>query len=228
MPGASLRFVSHWPVLETACFKFQWRFTCLSPPPGCPDLRRGRRPAPPACLSAGLVASQGKHEVPGVLRREGNGYVGVEIRSHRLELEVRRRQRLCGPPPGRCRVWTPPRGANGEPRRRPPVGPASRWVWLDHRCLKDSKTRSATDPATGHPEILWEWREVERHRTRAPRAWSQGKRTARPSSQAGLTTAVPAWFAPQRHGGCRHLSPHGISHLLQASPAAASPLGPSG
>ena len=45
MPGASLRFVSHWPVLETACSKFQWRFTCLSPPPGCPDLRRGRRPA---------------------------------------------------------------------------------------------------------------------------------------------------------------------------------------
>ena len=35
-------------------------------------------------------------------------------------------------------------------------GPASRWVWLDHRCLKDSRTRSATDPATGHPEILRE------------------------------------------------------------------------
>ena len=31
MPGASLRFVSHWPVLETACSKFQRRFTCLSP-----------------------------------------------------------------------------------------------------------------------------------------------------------------------------------------------------
>ena len=45
VPGASLRFVSHWPVLETACFKFQWRFTCLSPTPGCPDLRRGRQPA---------------------------------------------------------------------------------------------------------------------------------------------------------------------------------------
>ena len=151
VPGASLRFVSHWPVLETACSKFQWRFTCLSPPPGCPDLRRGRRPAPPACLSAGLVASQGKHEVPGVLRREGNGYVGVEIRSHRLELEVRRRQRLCGPPPGRGRVWSPPRGANCEPRRRQPVVPLpAGFGWTTGA----SRTPEPGLPQTRPPAIL--------------------------------------------------------------------------
>ena len=65
MPGASLRFVSHCPVLETACSKFQRRFTCLSPPPG-------------------------NCEVPAVFRREFNGYVGDEIRSLQLELKARR------------------------------------------------------------------------------------------------------------------------------------------
>ena len=93
-------------------------------------------------------------------------------------------------------TWSGPRlepsqGSQLRAKAETTGGPASRWVWLDHRCLKDSRTRSATDPATGHPEILWEWREVERHRTRAPRAWSQGKRTARPSSQAGQRLTGP-------------------------------------
>ena len=41
---------------------------------------------------AGLVASQCNREVPAVFRREFNGHVEDEFRSHRPELEVRRRQ----------------------------------------------------------------------------------------------------------------------------------------